>query len=144
MQQYGLSERLYLIPSGLPLAAAAYKAALDLLDVPDRPTAVLCFNDLIAVQLVQAARARGVRVPEELSIVGFDDNTEARLLQPALTTVRIPKAEMGEKAVEIIIDSLTRRSRRETSPGEKPPRVVYSTTLEVRGSTAPYGCGRTS
>ncbi|MBE3577968.1 MAG: LacI family DNA-binding transcriptional regulator [Limnochordales bacterium] len=142
VRRYGLAERLYLVPSGIPVTEAAYQTALALLDAPDRPSAVLCFNDLIAVQMMQAARARGVRVPEDLSIVGFDDNAEARLLQPALTTVRIPKAEMGEKAVEIIIDAIARRLRGELSPEDKPVRVVYPTTLEVRGSTAPCAPAR--
>lgn len=144
MRQYGLAERLYLVPGGLPVTGAAYQIALALLDSADRPSAVLCFNDLIAVQLVQAARARGVRVPEDMSIVGFDDNAEARLLQPALTTVRIPKAEMGAKAVEIIIDAIAKRLQGEADPEDKPARVVYPTTLEVRGSTAPWRANRMS
>ncbi|MBE3583917.1 MAG: LacI family DNA-binding transcriptional regulator [Limnochordaceae bacterium] len=106
IHKYGLLELPYFIPSGPSFVRNAYETALRLLDSPTRPTAVLAFNDLIAVQVLQAAHERGISVPEELSIVGFDDTSEAQLVQPPLTTVEIPKAEIGRKAVEIVIKGI--------------------------------------
>ncbi len=70
-----------------------------LLDLPIRPTAVFAASDEIAVGVMEAARARGLRIPEDLSIVGFDDTQLARMSSPPLTTVRQPLAEMGGVAV---------------------------------------------
>ena len=66
------------------------------------PTAIFAFNDNMAIGAMQAARARGLRVPEDLSIVGFDDIELAAIVTPALTTVRQPLAEMGRMAVSLL------------------------------------------
>jgi LacI family transcriptional regulator len=105
-------------------------AALSLLDLPDRPTAIFAFNDNIAIGAMQAARARGLRVPEDLSIVGFDDVEHATIVTPALTTVRQPLAEMGRTAVSLL-SRLLERQRFETL------HVELATRLVVRDSTAP-------
>lgn len=70
-----------------------------LLDLPVPPTAIFAASDEIAVGVMEAARARGLRIPEDLSIVGFDDTQLARMSSPPLTTVRQPLAEMGRVAV---------------------------------------------
>ena len=105
-------------------------AAGSLLDLPEPPTAIFAFNDNIAIGTIQAARARGVRVPEDLSVVGFDDIEHATIVTPALTTVRQPLAEMGRTAVSLLIRLLERQSF-ETL------RVELGTRLVVRESTAP-------
>jgi LacI family transcriptional regulator len=105
-------------------------AALVVLDRPDPPTAVFAFNDLIAIGVMRAARLRGVRVPEELSIVGFDDTFEASIVTPALTTVRQPLAEMGRMAVNLLVRQL-QNQRIEAL------QVQLETKLVVRESTAP-------
>jgi len=74
-------------------------AAAHLLDLPEPPTAIFAFNDNIAIGTLQAARARGLRVPEDVSVVGFDDVEHATIVTPPLTTVRQPLAEMGRTAV---------------------------------------------
>jgi LacI family transcriptional regulator len=71
------------------------EAAASLLDLPEPPTAIFGFNDAIAVGAMRAARQRGLRLPEDLSIVGYDDVMYATIVTPALTTVRQPLAEMG-------------------------------------------------
>ena len=79
----------------------------NLLDLPldVRPTAVFCFNDRMAMGLYRAARHRGISVPGELSVVGFDDQEFiASELDPPLTTMRLPHAEMGRLAVEAVLD----------------------------------------
>ena len=107
------------------------QAAADyLLDLPDPPTAIFAFNDNIAIGAVQAARARGLRVLEDLSIVGFDDVEHATIVTPELTTVRQPLAEMGRTAVSLL-NRLLERQRFETL------HVELATRLVVRDSTAP-------
>jgi LacI family transcriptional regulator len=78
----------------------------ELLDLPEqvRPTAVFCFNDRTAMGLYRAARVRGLRVPDDLSVIGFDDQDYiASELDPPLTTMRLPHAEMGRLAIEAVL-----------------------------------------
>jgi LacI family transcriptional regulator len=105
-------------------------AAGHLLNLPDPPTAIFCFNDNNAVGAIQAARARGLRVPEDLSIVGFDDVEGATIVTPKLTTVRQPLAEMGRTGVSLLMRMLA-GERFETL------HVELATRLVVRESTAP-------
>ncbi|MGH9067654.1 MAG: LacI family DNA-binding transcriptional regulator [Acidimicrobiales bacterium] len=105
-------------------------AASRLLACRRPPTAIFAFNDPMAIGTLQAARAAGLRVPEDLSVVGFDDTPEASIVSPTLTTVRQPLAEMGRMAVNL----LARLLRRE--PFEA-LHIELATKLVVRGSTAP-------
>jgi LacI family transcriptional regulator len=105
-------------------------AAERLLDLAEPPTAIFCFNDNMAVGAMQTARASGIRIPEDLSIVGFDDLEEAEIVTPALTTVRQPLAEMGRIAVSLLMRLLDNQ-RLEAL------HVELGTRLVVRDSTAP-------
>ncbi len=105
-------------------------AAARLLSQPGPPTAVFAFNDGMAVGVLQAAAARGLRVPEDLSVVGFDDTTEAVIAVPALTTVRQPLAELGRTAVSLLLRQLG-------NARFEPLRVELETRLVPRDSTAP-------
>jgi LacI family transcriptional regulator len=113
-----------------PEIAHGQEAAGHLLNLPDPPTAILCFNDNNAIGAIQAARARGLRVPEDLSIVGFDDVESATVVTPKLTTVRQPLAEMGRTGVSLLMRLLD-GERFETL------HVELATRLVVRESTAP-------
>ncbi|GHE96768.1 LacI family DNA-binding transcriptional regulator [Streptomyces fumanus] len=101
-----------------------------LLDLREPPTAVFAGNDEIAVGVVESARARGLRVPEDLSVVGFDDTSVARMASPPLTTVRQPLREMGATALRIAL---------RLADGEKAEshHLELATELVVRASTAP-------
>src|SRR6202000_2520766 len=79
-----------LVRSGEPTAQSGYHAAGELLDLPEPPTALIGFNDKVAVGALAAAAQRGLRVPEELSIAGFDDIDLAQATRPLLTNVRQP------------------------------------------------------
>ncbi|MGZ4334134.1 MAG: substrate-binding domain-containing protein [Gaiellaceae bacterium] len=79
------------------------QAAAVLLELDRPPTAIFAFSDMIAVGAMRAARSRGIRIPDELSIVGFDDSAYAAVVHPALTTVRQPLAEMGATAVDLLV-----------------------------------------
>jgi len=105
------------------------EAAGPLLDGPDPPTAIFAFNDQLAIGAMQAAHARGIRIPEQLSIVGFDDTAEAEIVTPGLTTVRQPLAEMGRMAVSLLT-RLLGNQRLEAL------HVELATRLIVRESTA--------
>ncbi|WP_241003034.1 LacI family DNA-binding transcriptional regulator [Streptomyces sp. CB01881] len=109
---------------------AGRRIGVELLGRPDRPTAVFAGNDLQALGLYEAARELGLRVPEDLSVVGFDDLPLARWVGPPLTTVRQPLTEMAEVAARLVID---------LARGARPAalRVDLATTLVERSSTAP-------
>ena len=104
-------------------------AAAKLLDLPSPPTAIFAFNDEVAIGAMIAARARGLRVPEDISIIGFDDALPARLATPPLTTVRQPLAELGRTAVSLL-RRLINKQRVEVL------RVELHTKLILRESTA--------
>lgn len=103
--------------------------AAALLDLRDPPTAVFAFNDSMAIGVMQEAAARGLRVPGELSVVGFDDTVEAAVVVPGLTTVRQPLAEMGRTAVSLLLRQVQNRHF-------EPLRIEIETRLVVRESTA--------
>jgi LacI family transcriptional regulator len=107
-----------------------YAAAQGLLDRPDRPTAIFAFNDRMALGVLQAARERGLRVPYDLSIAGFDDTELGQIATPGLTTVRIPLEEMGR----IAVTQLARLMERQPVDSLQ---VELATTLIARGSTGP-------
>jgi LacI family transcriptional regulator len=86
----------YLIDEG---AAALRK----ILAQPETPTALLCANDALAAGAMMEARAQGLALPEDLSVVGFDDVGIARVITPALTTVRVPQEEMGREAARLLM-----------------------------------------
>lgn len=103
---------------------------LELLRLSDPPTAVVCGDDLQALGVYEAARIAGLRIPDELSVVGFDDIEQAGWCAPPLTTVRQPFAEMGATAAKCAIALAAGETPRRT-------RVELATTLVLRGSTAP-------
>ncbi|MCQ4207361.1 LacI family DNA-binding transcriptional regulator [Streptomyces longispororuber] len=84
-----------------------FAAALELLDGPDRPTGIVCANDRVATGVLLAAARLGIAVPEQLSIVGYDDQDQmADRLVPALTTVALPHHAMGAAAVNLLLDAV--------------------------------------
>jgi LacI family transcriptional regulator len=119
-----------LVRSGEPTAQFGYHAAAELLDVPQPPTALIGFNDKVAVGALAAAAQRGLRVPEDLSIAGFDDIDLAQATRPLLTTVRQPLQEMGRLAVSLLI-RLMERQRLDAL------HVELATELVIRDSTGP-------
>jgi LacI family transcriptional regulator len=92
-----------LVRSGDWQVAAGYDHALALLDLAQRPTALFCANDLMAIGALDAARERKMPVPRDLSIVGYDDQDIARYTHPPLTTVLLPNYEMGRWAADSLI-----------------------------------------
>ena len=117
--------------AAMPMFSLAYgrQGFARILETPPYPTAILCTNDYLAAGAIVEARARGVAVPQEISIAGFDDIELAAHLDPPLTTVRVPDLEMGERAAQNIVTLL----RGEAAP----PSFEIEAPLIVRGSTGP-------
>jgi DNA-binding LacI/PurR family transcriptional regulator len=128
LERAGLAFDAELVAHGDFHHASGLAAALELLDLPDRPTAVFAGNDEQAAGVYAAAQQRGLRIPEDISVVGFDDVPMARWLVPALTTVRQPIAELAARAVRTLLGD-----RAEPREG----RIELPTSLVVRNSTGP-------
>ena len=101
-----------------------------LLGRKEPPTAIFCFNDEMAMGVIQTARLRGLRIPHDLSVVGFDDIRFARYFDPPLTTVAQPMRQIGEGTVRLLLEILRGKDR-------PPESVTLPHTLVVRSSTAP-------
>jgi LacI family transcriptional regulator len=110
-------------------AAETTDAARELLSRSDRPTAVFAANDLSAIRVLEIARELGLRVPEDLSVVGFDNVPEAANAVPALTTVAQPLHQMGAEAVRLLLGLL--------AGGTTEDHLLLPASLVVRASTSP-------
>jgi LacI family transcriptional regulator len=119
-----------LIRGGEPIMLTGEKLGGELLDLPIRPTAIVCFNDKVAVGVLDAAAQRGLRVPQDLSVVGFDDIDVSRSTTPKLTTVRQPLQEMGRMAVTVLMRVLDGHQAEAL-------HIELATELVVRASTGP-------
>lgn len=106
-----------------------YPVVQELLSRTTDFTALFAYNDLSAIGAIRAIRNRGLRVPEDVSVVGFDDINSAAFQNPSLTTVRQPLEAMGKTAVKILLERL--------AGGEDPQQVVVQPEFIVRESTAP-------
>ncbi|MET8973866.1 LacI family DNA-binding transcriptional regulator [Streptomyces hydrogenans] len=116
------------VRTALDVAHAREAAALALDGPGPRPTAVVCDDDILAVGVLKAARRLGLRVPEDLSITGFDDLALAGAVEPELTTVRLPAEEFGRRGMEALLAVLA---------GEPAPPVTLPVALVARGSSGP-------
>jgi DNA-binding LacI/PurR family transcriptional regulator len=132
LERSGLSVDDQMVRVGDFRVKAGYAQARVLFNVRDRPTGIFAGNDLSALGVLRAAREVGLRVPEDLSVVGFDDIPLAQWSTPSLTTVRQPLTEMAAMAVRILLESAE-----STTPLKQ--CVELATELVVRESTAPPG-----
>ena len=105
-------------------------AAERLLGSADPPTAVFCFNDEMAMGVIQTAKRRGLRIPDDISVIGFDDIRFSRCIDPPLTTIAQPMRAIGEGTVRLLLEILGGRST-------PPDSVTLPHTLIIRSSTAP-------
>ena len=113
-------------------AAGGYRATRELLESRERPTALLVCNELMTGGAVQCLKDLGVSVPEEVSLVAFDDPAWASFFTPALTTVRTPRMEVATKALDALLAHIKAGTR-----VEEPEEVIIPTELVVRESTGP-------
>jgi LacI family transcriptional regulator len=138
-QQRETGYRRALVAAGVPVDASlvrpgdydhdvAARSARELLSGPDRPTAVFAANDISAIAVIETALELGLRVPEDLSVVGFDNIAESALCTPPLTTVQQPIREMGHRAITLLVQLINREE-----PGDT--HITLGTDLVVRHST---------
>ncbi|MBR7838057.1 LacI family DNA-binding transcriptional regulator [Actinospica durhamensis] len=132
LETAGLPYDPALVRSGDFHHEAGHEIGRQLLQARERPTAIFAGNDQQALGVYEAARELGLRIPDDLSVVGFDDLPAARWVGPPLTTVRQPLAEMAAEAARIVIGMARANDR-----GPASNRVELATELVVRSSTAP-------
>ena len=111
-----------------PTLEAGERAMAHLLELENRPTAVFCTNDTVAAGAMKAVIRAGLRIPEDVALVGFDDSSVSRIVEPELTTVRIDMDRMGQLAAEKLFDLIAGSPSGET-------RIVIPTELIVRSSS---------
>jgi len=107
-----------------------FTGALALLDLPEPPTAIFASNDVMAMGAMDAIRQRGLRIPDDIAVLGFDDIPQAELVRPALTTIQQPLEKMGRVATQMLLDLLE-------APESKIQRIELPTKLIIRDSCCP-------
>ncbi len=128
----GIPFREELVVEGDYQQQTGYEITRHLLqDVDSPPTAIFASNDLSAFGAMDAARECGLRIPDDISVIGFDDIPQASLVYPKLTTVRQPLVEMGQVAVKMLMERIEDQSR-------PPQQVALATQLVIRDSCGPY------
>ncbi|MEL0278248.1 MAG: substrate-binding domain-containing protein, partial [Deltaproteobacteria bacterium] len=106
-----------------------YQAAKKILSTQEKPTAIFAANDLIAMGAMVAIREEGIAIPNDISVVGFDDVPSAKLVSPALTTVSQFQRNMGRKAAELLVQRINK------NPQERAINIEMPFELVVRDST---------
>ncbi len=131
LEQAGIAPQATLIREGDFQPASGYRHALELLGSPEPPSAIFACNDLMAMGALRAAHELGLDVPARLSVIGFDDIYLAAYTTPTLSTIRLPKHEMGRQAARMLLARIR-------DPARPPERRMVELELVVRESTAPY------
>lgn len=108
----------------------ALKCAADFTRMKNPPTAIFCSSDMVAIAAIHALKAEGFRVPEDISVMGFDDIEMARLFDPGITTVKIPKHAIGREAFRLLLKRLEQ-------PDISTERLIVEHSIVVRSSTMP-------
>ncbi|WP_245570987.1 LacI family DNA-binding transcriptional regulator [Glaciibacter superstes] len=133
LEEAGIAFDPALVRDGGYQAALTAEAARELLTRQDRPTAVFAANDMSALGVLAVAHELGLRVPQDLSVIGFDDVPEAARSTPQLTTMAQPLHELGAQALRMLVDLL--------GGNEVPQQVLLPAELVVRESTGPVPLG---
>lgn len=120
-----------IVHAGLDMDAG-YRAAHELLAAGPRPTAIFTYSDLIAIGVLKALSELHLQVPEDVSLVGFDDIDFASMLQVSLTTVHQPRAQIGRRGAEVLFELME-----EPASQRLPRHVILEPELIIRGSTCP-------
>lgn len=110
LDTHGIEVDEDLIRAGAYSSESGYAAMLDLLRAETKPTAIFASSDEIAMGVLAALHEQGVRVPDEMAVVGFDDNPLSRFTIPALTTVHLPFEEMGRQAGKLLLDLIRQKA----------------------------------
>jgi LacI family transcriptional regulator len=115
-----------------------FEAAARLLSKGPLPNGIVCANDLIALGAIRCLKEKGVRVPEDIAVTGFDDIGFASICEPGVTTVRQPVASIGGRAVDLLVRRLSKARAKPTYERIKPELVIRgSTTIRIQSPGAP-------
>ena len=109
------------------LQESGYKGAMYLLKLPEAPSAIFASNDVMALGVIEATRELGLNIPDDVSIIGFDDISMSALVHPSLTTVMQPLEHMGKVAAQMLLDIIA-------NPNKSVRRIVLPTELVIRES----------
>ena len=129
LREAGIAHDLSLERSGGFTEVGGYTAALELLAMNPRPTAIFAANDSMAIGALSALRESGVEVPEEMAVAGFDDIPLARYMDPPLSSVHVPICALGARAAELLLHGITHKN------GHTRKHERVSTELVIRRST---------
>jgi len=127
LKTYHLEDKDELIFEGDFFQPDGYVGATALLDLPEPPTAIFASNDVMAMGVMDAVRNRGLRVPDDISVIGFDNIPQASLIRPGLTTVSQQLKKMGRMATQMLLQLLE-------DPDSDPKRIELPTELILRDS----------
>lgn len=109
---------------------SGYEKTLELLNLNKRPTAIFALNDIMAAGCYKAIIEASLKIPENISVVGFDDRDISRYLQPSLTTMSLPLKQIGNKALDLLFDKINNEENH-------PAKVMLPCKINIRDSTAP-------
>ncbi len=142
LAEFGIAPNDALILTGTFNSISGRESMEQLLQLPELPTAVFCANDHVAFGAMELLAERGLSVPDDISVVGFDDSLMARMTHPPLTTVCQPFRLLGEHAVELLLEQIGDTGNAPQSVAERLSadavvREVFPVELIVRASTAP-------
>lgn len=126
-REFGLEPNPSLIRNGSLTQEDGYLMARSLLSNPEPPSAIFAVDDIMALGIYRAAREAGLHIPKDLAVVGFNDDPLATIIEPALTTIRIPIYKMGVAAAELLLDHLA-------NPGTLDSHIILSSELIIRHS----------
>jgi len=135
LREHRLEQPPELLRHGNFRESGGYQNAMALLDLEEPPTAIFSVNNLTTLGVLRALRERGLRLPADMSLVGFDDIPTGELLDPPLTVVQQPTYQLGARAAELLI-------RRLEDPAAPVQEILLAGRLVVRGSTAPASVER--
>jgi LacI family transcriptional regulator len=127
LKQFALPGDPALVREGDFFQTRGYTAAAELLALPDPPTAIFASNDVMAFGIMEAVRDHHLRIPDDISIVGFDDVPQATQVHPPLTTVRQPLEQMGRAAAKLLLEIIA-------EPDNPLPRIELPTELVIRAT----------
>lgn len=129
LREHGTAPVPELIKYVQPRIETGRAATLELLALPQPPDAIFTSNSLLTAGALQAIRDRGLTIPDDVALVGFDETTWAALVQPAITLIEQPTHEIGKTATELLL-------RRIGDPQRPPRKIILQGELRVRGSSA--------
>jgi LacI family transcriptional regulator len=131
LSEYGIPQIDNLVVTGGFVLSDGHRAAKELLALPERPTAIFAYNDIMAIGALRGLYELGLKVPKDFSLVGFDDIAQASFTCPSLTTIYIPKYEMGQHGADLLISIIEQR--------DSPPNLQKPLDMKliIRESTGP-------